>query len=144
MSKPLADLPQLLGAMAPVLNPGVYVFASLPHGTDVRPLAPLTTLRETEGISVVITEAAALQNGLPVLFRAAWITLTVPSDLQAVGLTATFAKALGDAKIPCNVIAGACHDHLFVPVDSAQAAMEALRALQRANAAPPSGAGADT
>ena len=140
MPKPLTDLRQLLGAMAPVLNPGVYVFATLPHGTDVRPLAPLATLRETEGISVVITEAAALQNGMPVLFRAAWITLTVSSDLQATGLTVAFARALSDAKIPCNVIAGACHDHLFVPVDSAQAAMETLRALQRAHAAPPSGA----
>lgn len=143
MPKPIADLHLLLRALEPVLNAGVYVFASLPHGTDVRLLAPLATLREPEGISVVITEAAALQSGVPVLFRAAWITLTVDSDLQAAGLTAAFARALSDANIPCNVIAGACHDHLFVPVDSAQHAMEALRALQRANAALPSAEGGE-
>ncbi len=55
---------------------------------------------------------------MPILFRSAWITLTVHSDLQAVGLTAAFAAALAQADIPCNVVAGAYHDHLFVPVES--------------------------
>lgn len=65
------------------------------------------------------------------LFRAAWITLTVHSDLQAVGFTAAFAGALGRAGISCNVVAGAFHDHIFVPVEQAQEALAALKALQR-------------
>ena len=67
---------------------------------------------------------------LPVLFRAAWISLHVHSDLQAVGLTAAFANALGSVGISCNVIAGAYHDHIFVPLEKAQAAMQALQDLQ--------------
>jgi hypothetical protein len=65
------------------------------------------------------------------VFRAAWITLTVHSDLQAVGLTAAFAGVLGRAGIGCNVVAGAYHDHIFVPLELAQSAMTALKALQQ-------------
>jgi hypothetical protein len=48
-----------------------------------------------------------------------------------VGLTAAFSRALGEADISCNVIAAAYHDHIFVPVDDAPRAMDALSALQR-------------
>jgi hypothetical protein len=65
------------------------------------------------------------------LFRAAWISLTVHSDLQAVGLTAAFSTALGQAGISCNVVAGAFHDHIFVPVAQTQQTMAVLRALQQ-------------
>jgi hypothetical protein len=47
-----------------------------------------------------------------------------------VGLTVAFARMLGDAQISCNVIAGNFRDHIFVPVDSADAAMRALQSLQ--------------
>jgi len=56
--------------------------------------------------------------------------LTVHSDLQAVGLTASFARALADEGIACNVVAGARHDHLFVPIAAAAAAVNALNNLQ--------------
>ena len=46
-------------------------------------------------------------SSLSVLFRAAWISLTVHSDLEAVGLTAAFSTALGQAGVSCNVVAGA-------------------------------------
>jgi len=73
----------------------------------------------------------ARARGLEVLFRAAWITLEVHSDLQAIGFTAAFATALGQAGISCNVMAGACHDHVFVPVEAAQAALAVLQGLAR-------------
>lgn len=76
-------------------------------------------------------QAQAASAGLQVLFLAAWITLTVHSDLQAVGLTAAFASALGQAGISCNVVAGAFHDHIFVPVEQAQQALAALKTLQQ-------------
>jgi hypothetical protein len=62
-------------------------------------------------------------------FRCAWITLGVTSALEAVGLTAAVATALTQDNISCNVIAGFHHDHLFVPIGNAQAAMTALAAL---------------
>ncbi len=80
---------------------------------------------------MVVEEAYATRAGLQALFPCAWITLSVHSDLQAVGLTAAFASALGKAGISCNVVAGAYHDHIFVPAEQAQRAMDALWALQR-------------
>jgi len=131
MSAPLSDIDELLRSMQPSRNAGVYVFASVPADTDTGLLEPVAMIRERQGLTVVVEEERARQARLRVLFRATWITLDVHSDLAAVGLTAAFSKALGDAGISCNVIAGAFHDHLFVPVESGGAAMAVLIALQR-------------
>jgi len=131
MTEPVSDLAELLRTLRPVLNDGNYVFAVLPHDADSGALEPLATFRENEGVTVVVAEERAQLAGLRVLFRAAWITLTVHSDLQAVGLTAAVAGALTRANVSCNIIAAAHHDHVFVPAESARAAIEALQALQR-------------
>jgi hypothetical protein len=131
MSQPISDLDQLLASMHPELNEGVYVFASVPVETDVKALDPVATFREKEGLTLVVEEETAKRAGLDALFRSAWITLTVHSDLQAVGLTAAFSKSLGEAGISCKVIAAAYHDHIFVPVDTAKDAMALLSLLQQ-------------
>lgn len=130
MNSPISDLSLLLRSMEPVLNPGIFVFTSLQDEAEIEASTIIASIREPEGLSVVMREADAQERGLPILFRAAWITLTVTSDLAAVGLTAAFASALGTAGISCNVVAGAYHDHIFVPVDSVERAMLALRKLQ--------------
>jgi len=130
MTQPISNLSALLESMHPVLNPGVYVFTSVPTGTDLGSPAPLATFRENEGLTLIVQEEEARQADLPVLFRAAWITLTVHSDLQAVGLTAAVAAALAEAGIGCNVVAAAFHDHLFVSVEAGERALAALQALQ--------------
>lgn len=130
MNPPISDLSLLLRSMEPVLHPGTFVFTSIQDAAQVEASTIIASIREPEGLSVVMREADAQERGLPILFRAAWITLTVTSDLAAVGLTAAFASALGADGISCNVVAGSCHDHIFVPVDSAEKAMLALRKLQ--------------
>lgn len=65
-------------------------------------------------------------------YRAAWLTLSVQSDLHDVGLTAAVATTLAQAGIAYNVVAAVHHDHLFVPADAADAALAALATLQRA------------
>lgn len=130
MSQPVSDLAQLLASMQPELNEGAYVFSSVQADTDVSRLVPIATFREREGLTVIVDESTALREGLPVLFRAAWITLTVHSDLQAVGLTAAVAEALTKASISCNVVAAAFHDHIFVPADRAADALAELAGLQ--------------
>ena len=117
--------------MRPVLNHGVYVFASVAYDADLAALQPVATFREPEGLSVIVEERLAQDAGLATMFRAAWITLTVHSDLHAVGLTAAIAEALGGAGISCNVVAAALHDHLFVPFDAGDRALAILSALQR-------------
>lgn len=127
----IADLKQLLTHMQPELNPGRYAFVALPDGLALDPAQVVAFIREPEGLSVILTEQVALDFGLPIAFTAAWITLTVHSDLAAVGLTAAFSQALEQAGISCNVVAGVHHDHLFVPVEQAQMAVDALCALSR-------------
>ena len=127
----IADLKELLAHMQPELNPGRYAFVAVPGSVTIDPSQIVASVREPEGLSVILPEQVALDLGLPVAFTAAWITLTIHSDLAAVGLTAAFSDALGQAGISCNVVAGVHHDHLFVPIDQAQQAMETLRALSR-------------
>ena len=135
MGNPVTNLAELLQSLRPALNEGVYVFASVLPNTDVSALEPVATFREAEGLTLIVEEERALKAGLPVLFRAAWITLTVHSDLQAVGLTAAVASALAQAHISCNVVAAAFHDHLFVPVESGDEALAVLQRLQRRSSA---------
>jgi uncharacterized protein len=135
MTRPISNLDVLLASMEPELQPGVVVFASVPLDASLQGIAAIGTFREKEGLTVIVEESEASKAGLTPLFRAAWITLTVHSDLNAVGLTAAFARALGEANISCNVVAAALHDHIFVPVDDAGRALAALAALQQRAAA---------
>lgn len=126
----IRDLSELLAGMQPVLNAGTFAFIVAPAGVQIPPDQIVASVREREGLSLVIPEKLARDLALPIAFSAAWITLTVNSDLGAVGLTAAFSSALGEAGISCNVIAGVHHDHLFVPVEQAQQAMSVLARLQ--------------
>jgi len=130
-TRSIRDLDQLIAGMRPSLQPGRYAFTTLPPGHAIDPASVIASIREAEGLSVVLAEADALALSLPIAFTAAWITLDVHSDLAAVGLTAAFSQALALAGIGCNVVAGTIHDHIFVPVADADDAMAVLQALQR-------------
>jgi len=129
MGHPIADLKELLRTLRPVHHPGVVVFCSLPPDFNPGSTPYIGLFRESEGVTVIAREEVALAHGWTILFRAAWITLTVHSDLHAVGLTAAVAGALADAGISCNVVAAANHDHLFVPAEMGEAALDALMRL---------------
>jgi hypothetical protein len=131
MNHPISDLGALLRSLQPERIPGACAFVSVPDRDALGNADVIATIREPEGLSAVIAESDAARLKLPILFRAAWITLTVQSDLQAVGLTTAFCAALGKAGIPCNVVAGTWHDHLFVPLERVDEAMRALQRLQR-------------
>ena len=119
-----------LSRLDPKLHEGTYVFTSVPIDTDINGLAVVASIHEGEGLTLVLPEQQAIQQGFPTQFRCSWITLGVESALESVGLTAAFARTLADQSISCNVVAGTYHDHLFVPLDRADAALECLRKLQ--------------
>lgn len=127
------NLARLLRSMTPQLNPGQYVFCCVPVEHDCSALQPIASLREAEGLSLVLTRESADAHGLHYDYVAAWITLQVHSSLAAVGLTASFSAALAQAGISCNVVAGFHHDHLFVPSERAEQALSTLRALAAAS-----------
>ena len=119
-----------LSRLDPELHAGTYVFTAVPVTANLAGLDVVATMREREGLTLVLPEAEAVARGFEVAFRCAWITLRLASALDAVGLTAAFARALADLGIACNVIAGTHHDHLFVPVDRAQDALQCLQQLR--------------
>lgn len=119
------DLAQLLAAMQPQRRPGEFVFV-LAAAEEFADLRPQAMVREAEGVTFVLERDQADAHGLSYDFIAAWVTLTVHSALDAVGLTAAVAARLADAGISCNVIAGLFHDHLLVPVHRADDALEVL------------------
>ncbi|MGE4072084.1 MAG: ACT domain-containing protein [Lysobacterales bacterium] len=131
MSGGISDLGVLLRSMQAVLNEGCYVYCQVDDPGTVPLRQIIALVREPEGVTLILSEADALELGLPIQFRAAWITLQVHSDLTAVGLTAAFSTALGDAGISCNVIAGTLHDHIFVPFEQGQQALRVLSELQQ-------------
>ncbi|WP_214401968.1 ACT domain-containing protein [Pseudonocardia lacus] len=123
------DLPELLRGLDPHLREGVYVFATVPAGT-VLDVAPVATMVEDEGTTVVVAEADARRLGLTAEYRCAWITLRVASSLAAVGMLARVTAALARRGISVNPVAGFHHDHLFVPHERAADAMAALDELR--------------
>lgn len=123
-----SDLGVLLARLKPVRRPGSFVFVVVPSESAVPADDILASVREDEGVTLVVRQEAADRHGLAYDFVAAWITLDVHSALDAVGLTAAVSAALTRAGISCNVIAGYFHDHLLVPLDRAN---EATAILER-------------
>jgi uncharacterized protein len=125
------DLHALLAAIEPELRPGTFVFVVVNDEALLDALAPEATIREAEGLTAVVRREHADALGFRYDHLAAWITLSVHSALDAIGLTDAVSTALARAGLSCNVLAGYHHDHLLVPIDRAQDALEALSDLSR-------------
>jgi uncharacterized protein len=121
------DLKRLLQGLEPRQEKGEWVFVTVDAVPDK--ITPLATFRETEGLSVLVRRDEADAAGLPYDFIGAWISLTVHSALDGVGLTAAVAAQLATAGISCNVVAARHHDHLFVPHEQAERALGLIEQL---------------
>ena len=132
----ITDLKPLLADMKPNLAEGEFVYCSVPASAlaDHIHLEPIGLFREREGVTLILPLEAARQAGLPTAPAMRMITLDIHSSLEAVGLTAAFATALGNEGISANVVAAYYHDHIFVPAVDAGRAVAALQALSQAPA----------
>ena len=125
------DLNTLIAQMRPMLDPEPYVFCTFANRTfeDLVDYDAVGLFAETEGTTAILPVERARELGLA---DAEWfrrITLTVHSSLEAVGLTAAIAEALTHKGISANVVAAYFHDHVFVPAERAEEALEVLRNL---------------
>jgi hypothetical protein len=133
------DLNTLLKTMKPKLNMGDFVFCSVEkqlieetccntpkQSAKINFEDIILMFKEVEGHTIIVKKEIADHLNLEYSFVSAWITLTVHSSLEAVGLTAAFSKALADESISCNVVAGYYHDHLFVDKKDAAKAIDIL------------------
>lgn len=121
----------LLRSLSPLLASGSFVFVSLPGARygDHAELTPVASVAEVEGLTLVVPKERADECNLAYegVFRR--ISLGVHSSLQASGLTAAMSTALAGHGLSANIVAGALHDHLFVPDEQATAALDVLRQL---------------
>jgi hypothetical protein len=125
------DLGTLLRSMSATQRPGAFVFVVTEPDRGLPAAEVEASVVEPEGRSVVTTQAAADRAGLAYDYVAGWVTLQVHSALAAVGLTAAVSRALADAGLSCNVIAGYHHDHLLVPFHETERALAVLAELSR-------------
>ena len=122
------NLSRLLASMAPRLLPDEYVFCTVRDGKygDYAEASPLASFLETEGLTLLVTKKNADKTKLKYDSIFKGITLTVHSSLEAVGLTAAVSSKLAEKDISANVIAAYYHDHVFVQLEKANLAIEAL------------------
>ncbi|MDH6303715.1 hypothetical protein M2459_000047 [Parabacteroides sp. PF5-5] len=123
------ELSRLLKSIKPKINPGDYVFCVVKDLSSINIEDITCFFKEEEGVTLILKREIADKLQLDYSFIAAWITLTVHSSLEAVGLTAAFSNALSAADISCNVVAAYYHDHIFVKKEDATEAMNVLNNL---------------
>jgi len=121
-----SNLETLLKTMKPKLNIGEFVYCMVKDLTLLDIKDTILIFKEDEAITIIVKKGIADKLKLDYPFVASWITLTVHSSLEAVGLTAAFSKALSDNGISCNVVAAYYHDHIFVDRKDAEKAMVIL------------------
>lgn len=120
------DLSELLRKMNPYLNEGDYVFCAVENLNNISLNDILFHFKEKEAFTIVLKKEYADKMNFSYSYIAAWVTLTVHSSLEAVGLTAAFASALAKNNISCNTVAAFYHDHIFVNKNDAEKAMKVL------------------
>ncbi len=108
------DSKKILKSLKPTHNAGDFVFCVIDDLNHIDVNDVVLILRENEGYTVIAEKSVADSLKLAYTFVAAWITLTIHSSLDGVGLTAAFSSTLAENNISCNVAAGYYHDHIFV------------------------------
>ncbi|MFW9809974.1 MAG: ACT domain-containing protein [Candidatus Thorarchaeota archaeon] len=125
------DLGFLLKNMKPIQIPGEFVFCSIDEKRIILEAPPLLSFREAEGLTIVISRSAAESHQLE--FDTTWglVTLSVHSDLAAVGFLAKVTQYLAKAGVSVNVVSAYYHDHLFVPFTDVRKTIELLTQLSK-------------
>ncbi|MCC9066493.1 MULTISPECIES: ACT domain-containing protein [Flavobacterium] len=123
------DLEILLKSMKPEHVSGDYVFCKVEKFENLDLNNVVMLFKEKEAITLILKKEIADQLQLDYSVVMSWITLTVHSSLEAVGLTAAFSKALSEQGISCNVVAAYYHDHIFVNQKDVEKAMEILHSF---------------
>ena len=124
------DLGKLITTMRPELQESEFVFCTVsPQMYEELDVQPVGWFLEEEGVTLILGRDIAEGIGLAYTYASRMITLSVHSSLEAVGFLAVITKALAEAGVSVNPVSAYYHDHLFVPVDQAELALEKLETL---------------
>jgi hypothetical protein len=121
------NLEKLLRSMTPFLRDGTFVFAHVPDAsTSAAKECCVQFFQEDEGMAAILRKEDADRLGIKSIYESKMISLMVHSSLDAVGFLAAITARLAAAGISVNPVSAFYHDHLFVPVDKAEMAMNLL------------------
>lgn len=129
----IKDLDILLSNIEPVLDERYFVFCSFPtiDWDKMHELNPIGIFHEKEGVTFILEQKDTVNKKINYQSVYRLITLNVHSSLDAVGLTAAFSAKLAEKNISANVVAAYYHDHIFVPEEKAEQALNAILELQK-------------
>jgi uncharacterized protein len=124
----IRDKQAMLAGMTPTLSRDEYIFCTTKDAGLVARATPRAfgLFKEEEGTTLILGPDDARELGFDDAMPMRRIVLEVYSALDGIGLTASVATALAAADIPCNMIAGYHHDHVFVPAALAERAHAVL------------------
>lgn len=125
------NLDTLIASMQPEIHDAVFVFATVPADFQWQSLSPVMVFNESEGVTLILNQAVSKAAGIDSEFPCRMITLNIHSSLDAVGFLARITTTLAALGMGVNPVSGFYHDHLFVPVERAAEAMDALVAMGR-------------
>lgn len=117
-------LGKLLSGLKVFRHDGLWAFET---GEPGRAPDAIMTFQEREGWTCIVPA----RNETGDDNKWVWLELAIHSDLNAVGFIAAISAALAKAGVPCNTIAAFYHDHIFVPANKAEIAIETLEALSQ-------------
>lgn len=126
-----SNLKTLIREMKPQVVPGEFVFCSIREDELESLNLPKLVFQEPEGITIIVTKEVANQNGLS--YESTWglISLTVHSNLEAVGFLAVVTNHLAKAGVSVNAVSAYHHDHLFVPYGRTDEVVVLLNGLSK-------------
>ena len=129
---PISKLSDLLGHLSPELEKGLYVFCFLCDKklSEIEKYGAICIFREENGWSLILPLSHAKTHQLSHDGVFCKITLRVHSSLHAIGLTKAVSAALAERGVGANIVAAFHHDHIFVPQEHAEKAIEVLTQLQ--------------
>ena len=120
------DLQKLLKNMKPEHNSGDYVFCKIEKVENINLNEIEMLFKEKEAFTLILKKENAEKLNLEYSVVMSWITLSVHSSLEAIGLTAAFSNALSEHEISCNVVAAYYNDNIFIDKKDTVKAMEIL------------------
>ncbi|KAI4112442.1 MAG: hypothetical protein LQ345_006409 [Seirophora villosa] len=127
-----SSLLKLLSSLRTSMHPDIFVFLTYPNKLPLPDaLGVEMYFQEREEYTIIATLDSAKNCNLDYVFPCRKITCEVHSSLEAVGFMAAMSKKLTERGIGANPVSGYYHDHLFVPVDRADEAVQALEELAK-------------
>ena len=129
----------LLKNLLPALSEGKFFVGTFPEAQMMGLAGYLSYIicifREDEGLTAVFREEAKEELGRYTEKKMegpfALLTLQADSSLFSVGLLSRVTGALAKEGIACNAFSAYHHDHLLVPYEKKDAALVALKNLQK-------------